>query len=84
MGESGADAMRTRVVSRDSVLAAAAAYQALYAGEEGSIPVTFEVIYFVGWAPHASQPKPLKRGSGQVSLTGMGGGALGDGGPGRG
>ncbi|KAG8460147.1 hypothetical protein KFE25_014292 [Diacronema lutheri] len=75
MGEAGASAMRSHV-PRDAMLAAAAAYQALYANAEGSIPATFEVIYWVGWAPHESQPRPLRRGSGQASLTGLGGGTL--------
>jgi SAM-dependent methyltransferase len=30
---------------------------------------TFDIIYGIGWAPHESQPKPAKRGSGQMSLT---------------
>lgn len=76
MGESGANALRSPA-PRDSMLAAAAVYQALYAGNEDAVPATFEVIYWVGWAPHESQPKPLRRGSGQASLTSLGGGALG-------
>lgn len=36
--------------------------------KEKSIPATFQVIYLLGWKPDVSQPKPLKRGSGNVSL----------------
>lgn len=63
----------------------------MYANEDGTIPATFQVLYFIGkktllasrcfrehspwnsvsrtgWKPDPSQPKPIKRGSGQVSL----------------
>ena len=30
---------------------------------------TFDIVHAIGWAPHDSQQKPAKRGSGQVSLT---------------
>jgi SAM-dependent methyltransferase len=30
---------------------------------------TFDILHSIGWAPHDSQQKPAKRGSGQVSLT---------------
>lgn len=30
---------------------------------------TFDILHAIGWAPHESQQKPAKRGSGQVSLT---------------
>jgi NADH dehydrogenase [ubiquinone] 1 alpha subcomplex assembly factor 5 len=84
MGESGAHALRS-AAPRSSVLAAAAAYHALYSGGEDAVPATFEVIYWVGWAPESAQPRPLKRGSGQVSLSdALGGGALGAGGGGDG
>ncbi|MEM8800559.1 MAG: class I SAM-dependent methyltransferase [Pseudomonadota bacterium] len=36
---------------------------------EGPVPATFDIIYASGWAPSASQPKPLRRGSGTVSLA---------------
>lgn len=35
---------------------------------EKSIPATFQIIYLLGWKPDKSQPKPLERGTGQVSL----------------
>lgn len=48
----------------DTLLAAAAAYQSMYgSAEDGSVPASFQVIYWIGWAPSASQPKALKRGS---------------------
>ena len=30
---------------------------------------TFDVIYWIGWKPHASQPQPLERGSAETSLV---------------
>ena len=33
------------------------------------IVATFDVIYWIGWKPHKSQPQPLHRGSGQTSLV---------------
>jgi NADH dehydrogenase [ubiquinone] 1 alpha subcomplex assembly factor 5 len=52
-------------------VAAAAIYKQLYGKEQDgkcSIPATFQIIYMLGWKPDASQPKPLPRGSGEMSL----------------
>jgi NADH dehydrogenase [ubiquinone] 1 alpha subcomplex assembly factor 5 len=52
-------------------MAAAAIYTQLYGNKEGEkyfIPATFQIIYMLGWKPDASQPKPLTRGSGEMSL----------------
>ncbi|OAD62181.1 Tyrosine-protein phosphatase non-receptor type 11 [Eufriesea mexicana] len=68
------NAIRNRKLrlNKDTVLAAATIYKELYGKikDDGSpyVPATFQVIYLLGWKPDASQPKPLKRGSGQVSL----------------
>lgn len=40
----------------------------LYGNEDGTIPATFQIIYMIGWKPDPSQPKPLERGSGDVSI----------------
>lgn len=37
--------------------------------DDGRIEASFEIIYLLGWAPDASQQKPARRGSGEVSLT---------------
>ncbi|KAH0550030.1 hypothetical protein KQX54_016960 [Cotesia glomerata] len=72
MGESNAGRNRTLHLKRDTMLAAAAIYEELYgkAEEDGSkyVPATFQVIYVLGWKPDPSQPKPLDRGTGEVSL----------------
>lgn len=44
-------------------------YQQRYGDQDGSIPVTVEILTMTGWKPHESQQKPLKPGSGQTSLT---------------
>lgn len=36
--------------------------------DEGRIACTFDLVFLSGWAPHASQPKALKRGSATKSL----------------
>lgn len=68
MGEGHATFSRQFQVGRDTFLAMAAIYQKLYGLEDGSVKATFEMIYTIGWKPHASQPKPCKRGSAQRSL----------------
>lgn len=44
------------------------AHTELYGEADGSVPATFQVVYMIGWAPHASQPKAKRRGSASVSL----------------
>ncbi len=39
------------------------------AEEQGRVTEYFAHLYLSGWAPSADQPKPAKRGSGQVSLA---------------
>ena len=63
MGENNAAISRRPKVSRETFIAAAAIYQELYGNEDGSVPATFQVLYMIGWKPHASQPAPKKRGS---------------------
>jgi len=71
MGETNAiaDISPSVNLQSDSLMAAAAAYQELYADENGLIPATFEVIYVIGWSPHESQPKGLERGSATSHLA---------------
>ena len=38
------------------------------AQREGRVPATLRLAMLTGWAPAASQPKPLPRGSGQMPL----------------
>ncbi len=70
MGATNALQGRTRLPTRrDLFLRAAALYEERFADADGRIRATFEIVSISGWAPHDSQQKPAKRGSGQVSLA---------------
>jgi len=72
MAENNAARNRNLHLSRDTLIAAASIYKQLYGKtKEDStafVPATFQIIYMLGWKPDESQPKPLRRGTGQVSL----------------
>lgn len=57
-----------RPTSRATFMRMAEVYHRLFAGEDGRIPATFELVTLTAWSPHVSQPKPLARGSGAVNL----------------
>lgn len=68
MGESSASVKRRKRVSRDTFLATACIYDKLFpAPDDGSgepaIEASMQIIYAVGWTPHASQQQPKKRGT---------------------
>jgi NADH dehydrogenase [ubiquinone] 1 alpha subcomplex assembly factor 5 len=70
MGENNAAAGRRKSFSRRATLAAAAErYRDTFADADGRIPATFEVVFLTAWAPHPSQPQPLKPGSANQSLA---------------
>lgn len=70
MGESNSVAARQRSFARRGVFPRAAElYREMYADADGRVPATFEMITLTAWAPADTQPKPLARGSGEVSLT---------------
>lgn len=70
MGETNALHAQQRGGLRRTTLARMCAeYSARFAAAEGGIRASVELLAMIGWKPHASQPKPLSRGSGQVSLT---------------
>ncbi|CAH1986683.1 unnamed protein product [Acanthoscelides obtectus] len=73
MAESNAALNRSLHLHRDTQFAAGAIYQQMYGStdpETGqvSIPATFQIINMLGWKPHPKQPKPIERGTGEVSL----------------
>lgn len=50
----------------------AAAAHGAFLGEadaDGRVTETFELVYLIGWAPDASQPRPARRGSATASLA---------------
>ena len=63
MGETNALAGRHRHLSRAALAAALAHYGAKHADADGQLRATFDIVYLTGWAPHESQPKPLRPGS---------------------
>lgn len=67
MAENNCSWSRRPVLHRDTMIAAAAIYQAMYGNDKG-VPATFQVINFIGWKPDPTQPKAAERGSGEVSL----------------
>jgi NADH dehydrogenase [ubiquinone] 1 alpha subcomplex assembly factor 5 len=70
LGETNALLGRARGVARRAVLLRAASlYADLFGDAGGRIPASFQIVTLTGWAPAASQPLPLKRGSAQFSLA---------------
>ena len=53
---------------RATMLRMAQIYAERFADPDGRIRATFDVIWLSGWAPHESQPKPLRPGSAKASL----------------
>ena len=69
MGESNAVLGREMGgLGKDVLLANEAIYRAMHGNEDGSLPATFRIIHMIGWKEGANQPKPLKRGSGEINL----------------
>jgi SAM-dependent methyltransferase len=63
MGESNAVRDRRRHFTRRATLfRMVELYQQRFAGGDGRITASFEVITLTGWSPHASQQKPLRPG----------------------
>jgi len=70
MGEAGAVRERPKHASpRRLMFAAAERYAELFADADGRIPATFQILYLTGWAPAASQQKPLRPGSAETRLA---------------
>jgi NADH dehydrogenase [ubiquinone] 1 alpha subcomplex assembly factor 5 len=58
MGETNALAARHRFLSRATLARAGTLYAERFAGPDGRIPATFEILFLTGWAPHPDQAKP--------------------------
>ncbi len=73
MGEQAAFAPREgqarRPLSRRMLARMSEIYTARFSEPDGKVRATFEIIWLSGWAPHESQPKPLRPGSGKFSLA---------------
>ena len=59
---------RRTPLRRATLLRMAQIYGERVAEAYGRIRATFDIVWLSGWAPHASQPKPLKPGSAKASL----------------
>ena len=70
MGEANTRLDRRRTPTRRATLfRAAEIYAEQFADTDGRLPATFQVFFLTGWAPHASQPQPLRPGSAKVRLA---------------
>ncbi|HUR42782.1 MAG TPA: methyltransferase domain-containing protein, partial [Aestuariivirga sp.] len=56
-------------VSRRLLGASAAHYHQHFADADGRVRATLELAWLTGWAPHESQPQPLKPGSAKTRLA---------------
>lgn len=70
MGATSALVDRSRRPGTRALFARAAQiYAERFSDPDGRIRATFSLVWLSGWAPHASQQKPLKPGSAKVSLA---------------
>ncbi len=70
MGETNAALARNpKPPPRALWLEAARRYHDLYAGPDGRIPATVQILWLAGWAPHESQQKPLRPGTARTRLA---------------
>lgn len=70
MGATSSLAARSRrPATKALMMRAGEIYAERYSDPDGRIRATFSTIWLSGWAPHASQQKPLKPGSAKVSLA---------------
>lgn len=70
MGEQNALLDRARrPATRSLFQRAAEIYAERFSDPDGRIRATFSTVWMSGWAPHASQQKPLRPGSAKVSLA---------------
>jgi SAM-dependent methyltransferase len=53
---------------RATMLRMAQIYAERFADADGRIRATFDIVWLSAWAPHESQPKPLRPGSAKASL----------------
>ncbi|GGD04595.1 methyltransferase domain-containing protein [Aquisalinus flavus] len=60
---------RKQTLRKDVLIRAMEIYAQTYPAEGGGVTATFEIVMLTGWAPHASQQKPLKPGQGKASMA---------------
>ncbi|KNC83288.1 hypothetical protein SARC_04449 [Sphaeroforma arctica JP610] len=72
MGESNASNTKGEKLSDDVLEANARIYAKEYGNDDGTIPASFDIIYFIGWTPDPTQQKPMKPGSADINLMEFG------------
>jgi SAM-dependent methyltransferase len=60
---------RSNFLSRRLLRSVLSEYAQRFTDDQGRAVATFDIIYLIGWAPHESQPKPLRPGSAKTSLA---------------
>ncbi|KAK9459430.1 S-adenosyl-L-methionine-dependent methyltransferase [Lipomyces oligophaga] len=68
MGESNAVLNRPHYLPRQLIAEAETVYRQMHASDDGSLPATFRILYMIGWKPSENHPRPLERGSAEISL----------------
>ena len=70
MGATNALIERRRVpLRRATLMRMAEIYAARFSDADGRIRASFEIVWLSGWAPDASQQKPLQPGSAKMRLA---------------
>ena len=70
MGAANATVNRLKKPTRRAVIMEAARlYQQEHTDKNGRVSATFDVLFAIGWSPHASQQKPLVPGSAKTRLA---------------
>jgi len=70
MGETNVLADRhPHALTRTLLARASELYAERFSGPDGRVAATFEIVTLTGWAPHESQPQPLKPGSAKMRLA---------------
>ena len=69
MGEQNCSFSRQLNLNRSLLEKTKEIYKEMYSeNEDGSVPATYQIVYWIGWKPDPSQPKPAARGSANFSL----------------
>jgi SAM-dependent methyltransferase len=69
MGATNVMVERRRTPTRTATLVRMAEiYASRFSDPDGRVYATFDIVWLSGWAPHESQPKPLRPGSAKASL----------------
>jgi SAM-dependent methyltransferase len=62
-------ARRRMPLRRATLMRMAEIYAERFSDNDGRVRATFEIIWLSGWAPHPSQPQPLKPGTARTRLA---------------